>query len=99
MLGIVDYVLVMSVNPGFGGQMFIPGALQKISKLYMARAAKGLQFQIEVDGGVSTDTIGDLVTAGTDIFVAGNAVYGSGNPAVNVQKLQDAAQHALMQQA
>ena len=98
-LGIVDYVLVMSVNPGFGGQKFIPGALQKISKLYMARAAKGLQFQIEVDGGVSTDTIGDLVTAGTDIFVAGNAVYGSGNPAVNVQKLQDAAQHALMQQA
>src|SRR5947209_6147820 len=98
-LGIVDYVLVMSVNPGFGAQKFIPAALGKISKLYMARAAKGLSFQIEVDGGVSTKTIGDLVSAGTDVFVAGNAVYGSGDAAQNIRALQDAAQHAMMQQA
>ena len=98
-LGTVDYVLIMSVNPGFGGQRFIPNALAKISKLHMARAAKGLSFQIEVDGGVTVDTIGDLVTSGADVFVAGNAVYGSGSPAENVRKLQRAAEHALMQQA
>ncbi len=97
-LDIVDYVLVMSVNPGFGGQKFIPGALSKISKLYMARAAKSLSYQIEVDGGVSLDTIGDLVRSGADVLVAGNAVYGSGDATENVRNLLHVAQQALMQQ-
>jgi ribulose-phosphate 3-epimerase len=97
-LDVVDYVLVMSVNPGFGGQKFIPNALGKISKLYMARAAKGLSYQIEVDGGVSHETIGEIVRSGADILVAGNAVYGSGDAATNVRDLLQTAQQALMQQ-
>src|SRR5437016_6122609 len=58
-LDMVDYVLIMSVNPGFGGQKFIPGALAKIKKLVALRAARGLNYRIEVDGGVTLETVGD----------------------------------------
>src|SRR5512146_1966248 len=65
-LDIVDYVLVMSVNPGFGGQRFIPGALHKIRKLAELRSARGLNFRIEVDGGIALDTVAAAVRAGAE---------------------------------
>lgn len=73
----VDYVLVMSVNPGFGGQAFIPSSLDKIRALRELISAQGLQVQIEVDGGVNMETIGSVAGAGADVFVAGSAIFGS----------------------
>lgn len=96
-LDIVDYVLVMSVNPGFGGQKFIPGALHKLRKLAELRNARGLNFRLEVDGGVSLETVGEIVRAGAEILVAGNAVFGSGNPKTNAQTLLKAAMEATLQ--
>jgi ribulose-phosphate 3-epimerase len=96
-LDIVDYVLVMSVNPGFGGQKFIPGALHKLRKLAELRNARGLNFRLEVDGGVSLETVGEVVRAGAEILVAGNAVFGSGNPKTNAQTLLKAALEATLQ--
>ena len=100
-LELVDFVLVMSVNPGFGGQKFIPAALGKIKKLVAMRAARGLNFRIEVDGGVSLETIGEIVRAGAEILVAGNAVFGSktgkGDAKKNVEKLLAAGKEATLQ--
>lgn len=96
-LDIVDYVLVMSVNPGFGGQRFIPGALHKIRKLAELRSARGLNFRIEVDGGIALDTVAAAVRAGAEILVAGNAVFGTGNPKINAQTLLKAAMEATLQ--
>jgi ribulose-phosphate 3-epimerase len=93
-LEIVHHVLVMSVNPGFGGQEFIRGSLRKIEALAKTRAARGLNFRIEVDGGVALDTIADVVRAGAELLVAGNAVFGGGNIAENVKKLLQAAKGA-----
>lgn len=73
----VDMVLVMSVNPGFGGQKFIPVALEKIKKLAQIRSEKGLNFEIEVDGGVTLDNATIISEAGADILVAGSAVFGA----------------------
>lgn len=73
----VDMVLVMSVNPGFGGQKFIPIALEKIKKLAQIRSEKGLNFEIEVDGGVTLDNATIISEAGADILVAGSAVFGA----------------------
>jgi ribulose-phosphate 3-epimerase len=98
-LDIVDYVLIMSVNPGFGGQKFIPGSLEKIRKLATMRTARGLDFRIEIDGGVSLETVGPIVRAGAQILVAGSHVFGHGNPARNVEELQRAAEEALLQRA
>jgi ribulose-phosphate 3-epimerase len=96
-LDMVDHVLVMSVNPGFGGQSFIPGSVEKIRKLVTMRNAKGLNFRIEVDGGISLDTVGDVVRAGAELLVAGNAVFGEGNPTINAQQLLKAAHEATLQ--
>ena len=96
-LDIVDYVLVMSVNPGFGGQKFIPGSLDKIRKLAATRQTRGLGFRIEVDGGVARDTITDVVRAGAEVLVAGNAVFGKGDPAENVRQMLKAASEATLQ--
>ena len=71
----VDMVLVMSVNPGFGGQKFIPSALEKIRELAEIRRAEELDFAIEIDGGVNLDNVQEIVSAGTDIVVAGSAVF------------------------
>jgi ribulose-phosphate 3-epimerase len=90
-LDIVDYVLVMSVNPGFGGQKFIPSALGKVRKLTELRADRGYGFQIEIDGGVALDTIGEIVRAGAEILVAGNAVFGHGDVKANAAALLEAA--------
>ena len=73
----LDFVLVMTVNPGFGGQKFIPSAFQKVSTLDQIRREKSLEFQIEVDGGVKVENIGEISQAGVDIFVAGSAIFGS----------------------
>lgn len=76
-LGDVDLVLVMSVNPGFGGQKFIPQALEKIKQLDAIRKEQGYAYQIEIDGGVSLDNVKMIRDAGCDIFVAGSAVFGA----------------------
>jgi ribulose-phosphate 3-epimerase len=96
-LGMVDYVLVMSVNPGFGGQKFIPRSLDKIRKLVTMRNANGHHFRIEVDGGVGPDTVGDVVRAGAELLVAGNAVFGKGEIASNVRQLLKLAHEATLQ--
>jgi ribulose-phosphate 3-epimerase len=96
-LEIVDYVLVMSVNPGFGGQNFIPATLGKMRKLAEIRSERGYGFRIEVDGGVALDTAGEVVRAGAEILVAGNAVFGKGDPKANAAALLDAARSASLQ--
>jgi len=96
-LDLVDHVLVMSVNPGFGGQKFIPGALHKIMRLSQIRAERKLNFRIEVDGGISLETVAAVVRAGAEVLVAGNAVFGSGDPKSNAQKLLKAAVEATLQ--
>jgi len=93
-LDMVHHVLVMSVNPGFGGQKFIPGALSKIKTLVEVRESLGLSFRIEIDGGVALDTVGEIVRAGTEILVAGNAVFGKGDIRDNAKKLLEAARSA-----
>jgi len=95
-LDIVDYVLVMSVNPGFGAQKFIPSTLHKMRRLADIRRQRGLQYRIEVDGGVSLDTIADVVHAGAEILVAGNAVFGKDDPKKNAEALLKAATEAAM---
>jgi ribulose-phosphate 3-epimerase len=95
-LDIVDYVLVMSVNPGFGAQKFIPTTLHKMRQLAEVRSQRGLSFRIEVDGGVALETVGDVVRAGAEILVAGNAVFGSGDPKRNAEVLLKAATEAAM---
>ena len=71
----VDMILIMSVNPGFGGQKFIPSALDKIMELEEIRRSEDLNFEIEIDGGVSLDNVQRIASAGTDIIVAGSAVF------------------------
>jgi ribulose-phosphate 3-epimerase len=96
-LDIVDYVLVMSVNPGFGGQKFIPAALRKMRRLAELRSQRRLGYRIEVDGGVALDTVGDVVRAGAEILVAGNAVFGNGDPTRNAEALLKVATEAALQ--
>ncbi len=96
-LGMVDHVLVMSVNPGFGGQKFIPFTLDKVRKLAAMRAARKADFRIEIDGGIGTDTITGAVRAGVEVLVAGNAVFGHGNPRENTQQLLKLAREATLQ--
>ena len=96
-LDIIDYVLVMSVNPGFGGQKFIPSTLHKMRRLAEIRGQRDLHYRIEVDGGVALDTVSDVVRAGAEILVAGNAVFGNGDPRQNAQALLKAATEAAMQ--
>ena len=90
-LDLVDMVLVMTVNPGFGGQSFIESGLTKIEKLRAAIDRRGLAVQIEVDGGVSPETIGRVVSAGGNVLVAGTAVFGKPDYRAAIQALRDAA--------
>jgi ribulose-phosphate 3-epimerase len=96
-LDIVDYVLVMSVNPGFGAQKFIPSTLHKVRALVDLRAKKGFDYRIEIDGGVGLDTVAEVVRAGAEILVAGNAVFGHGDPKTNAAQLLKAAVEATLQ--
>jgi ribulose-phosphate 3-epimerase len=93
-LEMVHHVLVMSVNPGFGGQSFIPYSLNKIRRLKELREELGLNYRIEVDGGVAHDTIGLVVEAGADLLVAGSAVFSHGRAEQNARELLQAAQLA-----
>jgi ribulose-phosphate 3-epimerase len=93
-LDIVHHVLVMSVNPGFGGQKFIPSSLRKIETLAQTRERRGLSFRIEVDGGVDLTTVGDVIRAGADLLVAGNAVFARGDIRDNARKLLETARGA-----
>jgi ribulose-phosphate 3-epimerase len=95
-LEIVHHVLVMSVNPGFGGQKFIRGSLRKMEALVKTRNLRGLNFRIEVDGGVALDTVADVARAGAELLVAGNAVFGGGKIKENVSKLLEAAKDATL---
>jgi ribulose-phosphate 3-epimerase len=78
-LPMVHHVLVMSVNPGFGGQKFIPFTLNKIRRLKEIKQERDLSYRIEVDGGIAHDTVKQVVEAGADLLVAGNAVFGKGD--------------------
>jgi ribulose-phosphate 3-epimerase len=89
--GDVDFVLVMSVNPGFGGQVFIPGSLKKIRHIRALLDRAGSSAPIEVDGGVDLATVESVVDAGADWLVAGNAVFGSGNAEQAARALKDKA--------
>ncbi len=93
-LPMVHHVLIMSVNPGFGGQEFIPFSLDKIRRLAQLRQEMGLAFKIEVDGGVAHDTVAQVVQAGAELLVAGNAVFGAGNAERDTRALLDAARKA-----
>ena len=93
-LPMVHHVLVMSVNPGFGGQKFIDFSLDKIRRLAEIRHQLGLAFRIEVDGGVAHDTIAQVVKAGADLLVAGSAVFGNGDAEQNARELLRAAREA-----
>ncbi len=86
-LPMVHHVLVMSVNPGFGGQKFLPLALDKIEYLAELRDAMNLDFRIEVDGGVAHDTVAQVVEAGADMLVAGSAVFSPGKTEENAREL------------
>ena len=87
-LGYSDFVLIMSVNPGFGGQKFIESSLTKTRKLRKKITDLGKNMFIEMDGGIGPDNIGKIREAGVDVFVCGNSVFGSGDPALAVKKLK-----------
>ena len=81
----VDMVLLMTVNPGFGGQKFIPYTLEKVRALRRMCRERGLDTRIEVDGGITPENVGDVIEAGADVIVAGSAVF-KGNPGENVRR-------------
>ena len=81
-------VLIMSVNPGFGGQKFIPAALGKLREARQIIDASGREIRLEVDGGVNVNNIGDIAGAGADTFVAGSAIFGSDDYAATIAAMQ-----------
>ena len=85
-----DYVLVMSVNPGFGGQEFIPESLDKVRRLRKMIDERGLKTRIEIDGGINADNIAEVTGAGAEIIVAGSAIFGAPDPAVALRELREA---------
>jgi ribulose-phosphate 3-epimerase len=93
-LGLADYVLVMSVNPGFGGQRFIPRSLDKIRQLDRRRKELGLKFAIEIDGGVNLDNLAEIVGAGCDWVVSGASIFHSPDAAATVARMREIAQAA-----
>jgi len=84
----VDMVLLMSVNPGFGGQEFIPSALDKLREARKIIDASGLEIRLEIDGGVKVDNIGEIAAAGADTFVAGSAIFGSSDYAATIAAMR-----------
>lgn len=96
-LDMVHHVLVMSVNPGFGGQKFLPRSVERVALLRQQREARGLNFRIEIDGGIALDTVESVVRAGSDMLVAGSAIFGShgqGNAEGNARELLRVARAA-----
>ncbi|OSM00433.1 ribulose-phosphate 3-epimerase [Magnetofaba australis] len=92
---LVDLVLIMSVNPGFGGQSFIPASLEKIRTVRKMITASGRDIELQVDGGVKPDNIGPIAAAGADVFVAGSAVFSQPDYATVIAALKSEAQKAL----
>ncbi|MCB1661996.1 MAG: ribulose-phosphate 3-epimerase [Pseudomonadales bacterium] len=86
----LDMILLMSVNPGFGGQKFIPGTYKKIQRVRELIAASGLDIRLEVDGGIGVNNIAEVAKAGADTFVAGSAIFGSGDYQQTIQNMRDA---------
>src|ERR1044071_232052 len=93
-LGVADYVLLMSVNPGFGGQKLIPYVLDKVRKLDRMRREKGLALPIEIDGGVHRENLAEVVRAGCDWIVTGSAVFHSADPEAAVREMREIAANA-----
>ena len=93
-LDVADYVLIMSVNPGFGGQRFIPNTLNKVRMLDNWRTERRLHLPIEIDGGVTLENLGDVVRAGVDWVVAGSTVFHTDDPAATVKEMQQVARDA-----
>jgi ribulose-phosphate 3-epimerase len=89
-LKFVDYVLIMSVNPGFGGQRFIPESIDKVRRLRRMIDERGLNVRIEIDGGIDRDNIAQVVAAGADVIVAGSAVFHAGGAEAAVRQLREA---------
>jgi ribulose-phosphate 3-epimerase len=96
-LPLVHHVLVMSVNPGFGGQTFIHSSLKKIEVLSNIRESRRLGFRIEVDGGIHHETVEDVVRAGAEILVAGSAIFEQGDPRENARRLLKSVRDAAKQ--
>jgi len=86
----LDMVLVMSVNPGFGGQAFIPSALEKLRRVRERIARTGKAIRLEIDGGVKPENIAEIASAGADTFVAGSAIFGQADYADVVKRMKDA---------
>src|ERR1041385_1711887 len=89
-LSFADYVLVMSVNPGFGGQKFIPTAIDKVRRLRQMINERQVDVRIEIDGGIDAENVGSVVSAGAEIIVAGSAIFGGGDPEAAVRNLKHA---------
>jgi len=89
-LSFADYVLIMSVNPGFGGQKFIPTAIDKVKRLRRMIDERQMDVRIEIDGGVDVENVGSVVSAGAEIIVAGSAIFGGGDPEAAVRNLKHA---------
>ncbi len=88
-LGELDMVLLMSVNPGFGGQSFIPYVMEKIKRVRAMIDASGRDIRLEIDGGVTLDNIGNIASAGVDTFVSGSAIFGTDDYAVTITKMRE----------
>ncbi len=93
-LDVADYVLIMSVNPGFGGQHFIPRSLEKVRELDRKRRERRLRFSIEIDGGITLENLADAVRAGCDWIVTGSSIFHTSDPAAAVSGMRQVAQDA-----
>ena len=91
-LGDIDYVLLMSVNPGFGGQAFIPSTLDKLRRVRERIEASGRSIRLEIDGGVKPDNIGEIAAAGADTFVAGSAIFGQSEYRDVIRRMKEAVE-------
>ena len=91
-LGDIDYVLLMSVNPGFGGQAFIPSTLDKLRRVRERIEASGRSIRLEIDGGVKPDNIGEIAAAGADTFVAGSAIFGQSDYRDVIRRMKEAVE-------
>jgi len=96
-LAVVDYVLVMSVNPGFGGQEFIPHSIEKVRQLDRYRREHDLKYAIEIDGGISAQNVAEVVRAGVDWVVAGTSVFHAHDPVAAIHEMQQLANEAFVE--
>ena len=90
----VDMILIMSVNPGFGGQSFLPSALKKLREARARIDASGREIRLEIDGGVKVDNIGEIAAAGADTFVAGSAIFNAKDYASTIRAMREAIAEA-----